>query len=442
VSLRWCAAELQSNDGSPTLVLTGSDKFNNCATINGASPGSCASGLGYYSDADGDGYGNPSVPAEGPANRCGGPRSGYVANNSDCDDSRASVHPGAAEICDGLDTDCNGQADGNALGPNGLVGLWKAEGNANDATGNNHGVLLNGATFAAGQVGQAFSFDGIDDYVGNIGTAATFSFIQNTGIFTIEAWIKLNDPNIIGEQALTANAPLEVERGHYFSWNNYEGGQRLTLGLHKGESGNPVINSNSPSQVITNSDWHHIAAVGNGTGITFYVDGTAYPGSGVMGSMPTGNSTRALDIGRCPYPSPLCQFDGQIDELAIYDRALSASEIQAIYNAGAGGRCALVSVDDPPSSRTFSFAAWPNPASHSVDLTFQLVSGAMVRAEVFDVAGHRVQELLPLQRLTAGAHRFTWDGRGTSGRRVAPGIYLVRISAGGDAGVQRIVLRD
>ena len=442
VSLRWCAAELESNDGSPMLVLTGPDKFSDCATINGAPPALCSSGQGYYRDADGDGYGDPSVPAEGPTTRCGGPRTGYVTDNTDCDDTRASVHPGVPEVCDGLDNDCNGRTDDAALGPSGLVGLWKAEGNAKDATGSNHGVLRNGTTFSAGQVGQAFTLDGIDDYVGNLGTAATFSFIQNTGIFTIEAWIKLDDPNALSERAITASTPTTAEKGHYFTWDNSTGQQRLVLSLMKGEAGNPVIASISLNQVITNSDWHHVAAVGNGTGITFYVDGTAYPGSGVMGSMPTGNSTRALDIGRCPSTSPLCQFDGQIDEAAIYDRALSASEIQAIYNAGTGGRCALVAVNDPPTSRTFSFSAWPNPASHSVDLTFHLVSGAEVRAEVFDVAGHRVHELLPLQRLTAGHHHLTWDGRGTSGRRVAPGIYLVRLSAGGDAGVQRIVLRD
>ena len=49
--------------------------------------------------------------------------------------------------------------------PAGLVSWWPGEGNANDIVGSNHGTLQNGATFAAGMVGQAFSFDGIDDYV-------------------------------------------------------------------------------------------------------------------------------------------------------------------------------------------------------------------------------------------------------------------------------------
>ena len=57
----------------------------------------------YYKDADGDGYGNP-------ANRTysGGRPSGYVSNSTDCDDGDGTVHPGASEICDGQDNDCNG----------------------------------------------------------------------------------------------------------------------------------------------------------------------------------------------------------------------------------------------------------------------------------------------------------------------------------------------
>ena len=60
----------------------------------------------YYLDADGDGYGKSSVSLQA----CTAP-AGYVSNSTDCDDALASVHPGAAEICDGLDNNCNGLVD-------------------------------------------------------------------------------------------------------------------------------------------------------------------------------------------------------------------------------------------------------------------------------------------------------------------------------------------
>ena len=61
----------------------------------------------YYRDNDGDGYGNPDVPKE--AESC---PLGYVANNRDCDDTNAKIHPGASEICDNdIDDDCDGDID-------------------------------------------------------------------------------------------------------------------------------------------------------------------------------------------------------------------------------------------------------------------------------------------------------------------------------------------
>jgi len=188
-------------------------------------------------------------------------------------------------------------------------------------------------------VGQAFSLNGTDAYVANLGDAYSYAFIENTGVFTINAWINLDDVNALSEQAITGSTATTSEKGHYFTWLNLAGEQRLSLWLAKGISGDPVISSDSPDHVITTSGWHHVAAVGNGTTVTFYVDGVGYPGTGTMTSKPSGPSLRAVDIGRCPYATPLCLFSGLIDELQICDRALTASEIGAIHDAGANGMC-------------------------------------------------------------------------------------------------------
>ena len=62
----------------------------------------------YYADGDADGYGNLAVSV----NSCSAVV-GYVTNHDDCDDGDASIHPGAIELCDGIDQDCDGTADDN-----------------------------------------------------------------------------------------------------------------------------------------------------------------------------------------------------------------------------------------------------------------------------------------------------------------------------------------
>lgn len=61
----------------------------------------------FFADADGDSYGNPSVSLS----TCGNAPAGYVSNDDDCNDNNSTVNPGASEVCDGLDNNCNGQTD-------------------------------------------------------------------------------------------------------------------------------------------------------------------------------------------------------------------------------------------------------------------------------------------------------------------------------------------
>src|SRR5437588_1099926 len=80
--------------------------------------------------------------------------------------------------------------------PSGMVSWWPAEGNANDIVSHNNGTPNNGATFAAGEVGQGFSLDGVDDEVA-IGNAASLKLNS----ITIDAWVNPTN-NPVGLQAI------------------------------------------------------------------------------------------------------------------------------------------------------------------------------------------------------------------------------------------------
>src|SRR5262245_8352617 len=104
--------------------------------------------------------------------------------------------------------------------PPDLVGWWKGDGNATDAVGNNNGTLIGNAGFSSGIVGQAFSFDGIDDYL-SIPSSASLNVGPGNGL-TIEGWIKPAD--------LSTSRPL-------FEWDSNSG---QSFGAHFWSSANRV----------------------------------------------------------------------------------------------------------------------------------------------------------------------------------------------------------
>jgi hypothetical protein len=101
---------------------------------------------------------------------------------------------------------------------------------------------------------------------------------------------------------------------------------------------------------------------------------------------------------------------------------------------------APVAVGDAPGPTTLSLEATPNPAGDVARLSFALPRAAHARLEVLDVAGRRVR-LLADHELAAARYEFGWDLRDAGGRRVGPGVYLLRLSTGGaEARTRRLVV--
>jgi uncharacterized repeat protein (TIGR01451 family) len=222
-------------------------------------------------------------------------------------------------------------------GPAGLVAWWKAEGDALDSAGASHGTLINSATFGAGKVSQAFSFDGADDYVAlpdNLfplpasgGGNAPFSF---------EVWFKTTANGVILGQQDSAPGPVPVG----FVPALYVGTDgRLRAQMFWNNFASPMAGGT----VVSDGAFHHAAVTYDGATQYLYLDGvliasrahthvdyaTTYKyqlGTGYTGGWSGGNS------GWFP-------FAGLIDDPSLYSRTLTAAEVKAIYDAGAAGKC-------------------------------------------------------------------------------------------------------
>ncbi|MBI2582184.1 LamG domain-containing protein, partial [Candidatus Woesearchaeota archaeon] len=211
--------------------------------------------------------------------------------------------------------------------------------NAKDYSFNSNNGTPSGATWIedAGYDSKgAYKFDGVNDYIASVGNVSDFTFMQNTGNFTIEAWIKFDDYTANSLQVIAGNTPTTAEKGFLFTYENRTGNlghNHLTLALYRGVAATYTVLANSSDFKIIDNNWHHVAAVGNYTNVLFYVDGVYDTGSkGEIINLPTGNANRVLDLGRYNGATPAGYFNGTIDELRIWNHTLPAEQIFAIFN--------------------------------------------------------------------------------------------------------------
>ena len=235
--------------------------------------------------------------------------------------------------------------------PAGIVSWWSGNDSAADSVGTNNGVAMGGTAFAPGEVGEAFSFDGVSGWV-DIPNPAS---LNPTGPFSVEAWIKANP------QQLTAGGIfLIVDKSHGFTDGTgwlLQGNANGTVGFGYGTGGSssganfPEVNTLSS---VLDNQWHHLAGVFTGTQLQIYLDG-ALQSTLNQTALPV-NNQRDAEIG-CSWGggTPTRYFHGLIDEISYYDRGLSSNEVVAIYAAGSAGKCSVGPITQPGLRADYRF---------------------------------------------------------------------------------------
>jgi len=201
--------------------------------------------------------------------------------------------------------------------PSGLVALWSGEGNANDSAGENNGTLHGGVTFAKGQVGQAFSFDGSTGFV-SVPHTSLWDFGNNP--FTIAFWANFNSSRR-QEDFITDDNGYGLSQNKWAFWRGMQG-NTLTFDV----AGPRLENIGKFPFSPVPGQWYHIAMTREGSDWTFYTNGVMLGTTSVSITVPSMNEP--LTIGNCGEGT--AYFDGLLDEVSIYNRALSAEEIQAV----------------------------------------------------------------------------------------------------------------
>jgi hypothetical protein len=219
-----------------------------------------------------------------------------------------------------------------ALPPPVPVSWWKfdegAGTSAADAHGSRTGTLTNGATWTAGRFGHAVLLDGSNDYV----ALPTFDITGSS--FTIATWVHVSS-FATGDQRL-----LSKTSGTTDYWTLGTSGATLYFQVRTGTS-TTTLTSTAAVPVAT---WVHAVATYDGAVMRLYLNGVPIASRTKTGTVATGASA-PVNIGRSPAGTR--HLSGAIDDLRIFARGLTASEIGILYKEPPSAPPSLSFTDDP-----------------------------------------------------------------------------------------------
>lgn len=216
-----------------------------------------------------------------------------------------------------------------------LKGYWSFNGkdvsstSAYDRSGvGNTGTLTNGPTVTPGKIGQGLLFDGVDDYVTTTNATTTYQYPDTT--FTVTGWFKKTG---------TSNGYLVTQGGCYGGWGVYLPSGTIQVQIRSaGSCGGDAARRNSSTTTLNDGAWHHFAAivttsttVSASNDISIYIDGALNQGSIVRDGNPYAITSTNLMLGLSSFAGGY--FSGSLDEMRVYNRALTEAEIKSLYSA-------------------------------------------------------------------------------------------------------------
>jgi hypothetical protein len=241
---------------------------------------------------------------------------------------------------------------------NGLVGWWPFNGNANDESGNGNNGTVNGATSTYDRLGNsnlAYSYDGVSSRI-NLSTSPSFSFA--TGDFTISHWYYSGSLSGNHRHSLR-----NIGGSKYFelSPENISNGLS-SFGIHDGSSYYEAFANNI---LIDNNIWHLLTGVRQANTIYYYVDGVLQNTISIP-SLTNLDNLNSLQAGSFNFDNGGLAVTHKIDDIGIWNRALTQQEITALYNSQTCNSSSNTIIAD--GSTTFC-------AGNSVNLKSDVVGG-------------------------------------------------------------------
>lgn len=235
---------------------------------------------------------------------------------------------------------------------NGLMGWWSFNGNANDESVNNNNGTNNGAVLTTDRFGHADSaylFDGVSSY---ISIPSSASLESPTTRLTVTAWVNLAGYSLVGQTTLDpiftkSDNPANSFMYHFIAGNGYDVGC------------NNWLNTVGTAYTFSLNQWYMLSIALDSSVAYIYRNDTLVTTQPFITNITP--DALPLEIGR-DVPGVTEVFNGKIDDIGIWNRALSQQEISNLYNNVNTG------IKEPVIANQLNI--YPNPFSSETHLTF------------------------------------------------------------------------
>lgn len=287
------------------------------------------------------------------------------------------------------------------------VAWYPFNGDATDDSGlNNHGIV-NGAVLTANRFGNAncaYSFNGTNQNI-RVPNSASLNF---TEAISVSFWMNASE--------------LYSSRESYpISHGNWENRWKISIIPEKRirwtiKTTDGIKDLDSQIKVSTNT-WYHIVGLFDGRNIELFINGNLDAHATFSGTLLT--TSIDLMIGQVLPNVTEYNFKGTLDDIAIYDYALSLEEIAELYSVTSGNRN-----NDNELPESFQLSQnYPNPFNPATTIHYDIPKAGHVKLQIFDISGRLIETLVDEYK-TAGSYSHIWNSS-----HISSGIYLYRLQA-------------